>query len=330
MNLFEHVVNWFFAGILTWFMWWNVGYALIRLLKETLTSNSFFEKLGLPIILGAIYATLLQTVFAFFQFSIFYSLILLHLFAIAQTFVLLRKNWTRYVSRIYNFRFSFVLLLLIPFFVTLFLFGSRSYSRSIYAWDAIAFWLPKTYVLAYDQVIQPNSFERFNHPEYPLFLPMLGADAFLITGTHNEMALKVSTFGFSVAFICAVVGFFFRTTPKKYALFFSALLCSLFIFREHISGEYVGTSDVFVGISIATGTMLWLEGKRTLAHWFWVGAPWAKSEGLVWYLSTAGMSFLLAPKKFARLIIPTFFATVWILFTKVVGMSSQYFKFSEL
>jgi len=217
----------------------------------------------------------------------------------------------------------------------LFFFFTRSFSRTMYAWDTVAFWMPKMFALWQDKIVQKETFEFFNHPEYPLLLPMTGATVYTLYNAPNEVAVKVALFGFTVAFVCILEGFLHRTTsfPKK--AFFLVLMLSIFIFREHIAGEYVGTADIFVGMYIFAGAAALLSKRVYLALSLWSLVPWAKSEGMVWMLSSAILIVFFywkdIPKKFlGYFLIPLMASFTWSIYNKFIGISSQYFKFNEL
>ena len=225
---------------------------------------------------------------------------------------------------------TWVLLLAICFF-----FFTRSFARTMYTWDAVAFWMPKIFALWQDGVVMKETFEFFNHPEYPLLLPMTGATVFSLFSAPNEVAVKVALFGYTLAFLLMLEGFLHKTQnlPKK--LFFLFLMLSLFIFREHVAGEYVGTADILVGIYMFAGAALLLQKKPLLALLLWAFVPWTKSEGMVWILSSGFLTVLffwksVFKKYWSFLLLPVFFVSVWSIYNKIIGMSSQYFKFDEI
>lgn len=216
--------------------------------------------------------------------------------------------------------------------IILIIFFIRSYSLTIYVWDGIAFWMPKVYALWSDQVVTPTTFIEFNHPEYPLLLPYVGANIFTLLGEPQETAIKAALFGFTIALVAALAQFISERHIWYTTFFFLAMFCSIFIFREHVAGEYVGTADILVGTYIGTGALFMLRGKVKHAIALWALVPWTKSEGLVWAGSSLGLIFLFYPhmRKLA-VALGTALTAPWMIYTKVIGLSaSQYFQFDQL
>jgi hypothetical protein len=211
------------------------------------------------------------------------------------------------------------------------IFFLRASGRTIYVWDGVAFWLPKIYALWQDQRVFPSTFIEFNHPEYPLLLPMIGANVFTVLGQANEVAAKSALFAFTIAGIVAFTQFILKKLPSHWVIpfLFSSLL--IYIFREHVAGEYVGTADILVGFYLMMGTIHLLEKRVVLAIITWCFAPWAKTEGMIWVLASSGMIFLLfkEARKSLFIFLP-FLAFPWSVYNRAIGFSSQYFKFDEL
>lgn len=227
--------------------------------------------------------------------------------------------------------YTSVLFWLVPVLL-LFFFFTRSVSRVMYTWDAIAFWIPKMTILFQDQRVNLDGLIKFNHPEYPLLLPLIGANSFTLMGEPNQIAAKTVIFGFTISFIVVVGNFLLSRLSKPKALFWLVLLMSLFIFREHVAGEYVGTADVFVAIYFAVGSIALLKKQPALALVFWLLSSWSKSEGLVFVLVTTFLLFIFY-KQLRLLIIGAlaFFLAPWQLLLRLQKVdTSQYFKFDEI
>jgi hypothetical protein len=230
-----------------------------------------------------------------------------------------------------KFSIKTILFWIIPVVILLFFF-TRSVSRVMYTWDAIAFWIPKMVALYQDQRVNLPGLTKFNHPEYPLLLPLVGANVFTLMGKPDQVAAKAAIFGFTVSLIVMLGQFLQSRMSKPKALFWLLLLMSLFIFREHVAGEYVGTADILVGTYFAAGAMALLRKRPALAFSFWLLAAWSKSEGQVMVLVSAVMLFLLY--KHLRVYLITMagvFLGPWQLLLKLDHIdTSQYFKFNQI
>ncbi|OGY46189.1 MAG: hypothetical protein A2840_02520 [Candidatus Buchananbacteria bacterium RIFCSPHIGHO2_01_FULL_47_11b] len=226
----------------------------------------------------------------------------------------------------------FTILFWIGTVIMMFFFFTRSISRVTYTWDSIAFWTPKMFALWSDQTVHLEGLRNFNHPEYPLLLPLTGANAFTIVGEYNEVSAKAVIFGFSLAlFLLIGNALLTQKSSKLQKVFWMVLFLSIFIVREHVAGEYAGTADIFVGTYFVAGTIALLKKHRLIALVLWLFAAWNKSEGLVFAGVTTLLLFLSYPS--LRKWIVFSFATIavpWQLFTKLSGLGSQYFAFGSL
>lgn len=210
--------------------------------------------------------------------------------------------------------------------------GMRATAAPMYTWDAVAFWTPKMVALWRDDAVNMAGLRSFNHPEYPLFVPLTGATQFLLQGWPNHIAAKAALF---LVFAVGMFSFFawcWKHFPPFKALFWSALLLSLFILRDHAGGEYAGTADLFVGVAALLGTIRILEGNWKLGLVQLAFLPWVKSEGLVFAGSFLAASFVFQPL-LRRFIIAVASVVIvpWNVFIRTQNIdTSQYFKFDEL
>lgn len=211
-------------------------------------------------------------------------------------------------------------------------FFTRSVSRVMYTWDSIAFWVPKMSALWSENVVRAEALVPFNHPEYPLLLPLTGANAFLLTQTPNDVAAKGALFGFTIALLWSMGSWLYKKIGGWKAIFWMVLFISLFIFREHVAGEYVGTADILVGTYMCAGTLALLYKRPLLAQIFWLSLPWVKSEGLVFAGVTSFLLFIYYPHlRLWMTTVGTFLLLPWRFFIQAIHVdSSQYFKFGEL
>lgn len=219
-----------------------------------------------------------------------------------------------------------VVVLLFVFFAATIVF-----SRTMYTWDDVAFWMPKMFTLWTDKMIGPTTLVFFNHPEYPLLLPMTGANIYTIFGYPNEVAAKMAFFMFSLSLIVSFGSFIKQKMSWYKALFLLVLFLSLQVFGDHVFGEYVGTADIFVGIYMAVGVIELLKGNSEKAMLIWMFVPWAKSEGQVWAASTLFFLFILKLVTFKKAFLAGFLVLPWFIYNKFSGQdSSQYFKLQEI
>lgn len=216
--------------------------------------------------------------------------------------------------------------------IMLFFFFTRSVSRITYTWDSIAFWTPKMAVLFLDQSVNLQGLSKFNHPEYPLLLPLVGANSFTLMGKPDEIAAKAVIFGFTISLIVVLGTYLQSRMSKPKALFWLLLLMSLFIFREHVAGEYVGTADIFVATYFAAGAIALLKKQPSVALVLWLMSSWSKSEGLVFVLVTTFLMFVFYKQLRVFIIgVFAFFLAPWQLLLKLQKIdTSQYFKFAEI
>ncbi len=220
-------------------------------------------------------------------------------------------------------------LITLAFCVVLF---TRSFSRVMYTWDSIAFWVPKMVALSESQLVNKQTLEPFNHPEYPLLLPVSGANAMIISQKPNEVAAKVVFFGYSLAFVGLLGVFLLQHNTYWKALFWMLFLLSSFIVREHVAGEYAGTADILIGTYMAAGALASLSKRPIIGLVLWMLLPWAKSEGLVFTLAVSGLLFLWN-KPLRPWIVGFGVALIgpWRLIVKWMQVdSSQYFKLNEI
>lgn len=216
--------------------------------------------------------------------------------------------------------------------VWMLLLFTREFSRVMYTWDSVAFWTPKMVALFESRAVRKHTFEFFNHPEYPLLLPLSGADAMIITTKPSESAAKVVFFGYILACVGILGSFVMRNTTWIKSAFWIALFLSSFIVREHMAGEYAGTADILVGIYMAAGAALFLLGQKKMGLLVWMFLPWIKSEGLVFTLAVSGFLFLF--EKSLRtwiFVLGMLCIGPWRIIVKWMGVdTSQYFKFQEI
>ena len=304
----------------------GVGAFIEWLLKKHETSStSVIWNISVWMLIGGGITTLAQAVLTVVGVPLSYSLVIAGVTAVI-------GFWKqRYFFHIHKPTFHQLWFWMITFAFCAVLF-TRSFSRVMYTWDSIAFWVPKMVALSESQLVNTHTLEPFNHPEYPLLLPISGADAMIIAQKPNETAAKVVFFGYSLAFVGMFGVFLLKyNTPWK-ALFWMFLLLSSFIVREHIAGEYAGTADILVGTYMAGGAIASLSGQPIIGLLLWMMLPWAKSEGLVFTLAVSGLLFLwnkpLRPwiVGFGIVLIGS-----WRAIVKWMGVdSSQYFKLNEI
>lgn len=224
-------------------------------------------------------------------------------------------------------RFSWILL-----GVSLGFLGMRATAAPMYTWDAVAFWTPKMVALWRDNAVNIDGLKYFNHPEYPLFVPLTGATQFFLQGWPNHIAAKASLFFVAAAGLLTFFAWCWRTFPPLKAFFWSVLLLSLFVLRDHVGGEYAGTADLFVGLVALLGTLRILEGNWRLGLVQLAFLPWVKSEGLVFAGSFLAAAFLFQPllRRFI-IILSSVIILPWQAFIRAQPIdTSQYFKFDEI
>ncbi len=291
-------------------------------LKKTKPTKNLSD-VGYWFLLGTGVVTLSQFVVSLIGIPLWCSLLLLIPIALFG-FWSQRKHFAFHIS-------LGLWIVLVPFLFVLF---TRSFSRATYTWDSIAFWTPKMFSLWQDQRVNKKTFEFFNHPEYPLLLPTIGADAYTLYGAPNEVAMKVTLFGSTLAFIILLNGFLSTRYNSLQRIGLLLFFLSIFVLREHAVGEYAGTADLLVGIYIAAGALCLLLKKPLHAMALWAFVPWAKTEGLVWALVSLSTTTLLYWKTLRKQIVIVvgifILSGTWWLYTKAIGLSSQYFKFSEI
>lgn len=305
----------------------GVGLLLTRSSKKLREDG--LEHLAVAFLLGAGVFTLWQFLGLLVGIPVFWSLRLGWLVGFIGCIDVLRHRST---FRIYTIS-TLVILVILP------LFFIRSFSRIMYTWDTRAFWVPKMFALWQMDRLRPDALTAFNHPEYPLLLPMSGANAFSLFGFPNEVGAKVVLFGFTIALIVLFSRFLEKTVGGWKAAFWTLLFLSLFIVREHLAGEYVGTADILMGTYLAAGATQLLQKRKLLALALWSLAAWTKSEGLVWAVSTTGLVVIhevLSKKKisissYQALGTSLLVILPWFLYNKFSKLdSSQYFKFKEI
>lgn len=323
------MINDLFAGLLVIVIFLGVGafvYSCVSQ-KKSIQNTTIIWRLSVWFLVGAGLTTLAQTVLSLPGIPLTISLFVAGCIALLGIFqqrkmLVYRKEQPTLSSISF---WSIVVLLW-----TLFFF--RSLSRVTYTWDSIAFWTPKMVGLFAENRVTKHALIPFNHPEYPLMLPISGADAMVLTGLPSDIAAKVVLFGYTLAFFGLFGSFLRKYTSEWLSIFWLLLLGTGFIFREHVAGEYVGTADILVGIYMMAGSVMLLSKRPRAALIMWLFLPWAKSEGLVFALASCGMMFVLYPS-LRKLIIflSAVFLAPWRLFVKYMQVdSSQYFKFGEL
>jgi len=318
-----------FAGFIVICIFLGVGafaYAYFSHAKSE-QNTTIIWRLSVWFLVGAGLTTLIQTIFSLPGIPLTISLLVagcVAVFGLFQQRRMFVPGKERPTLSSISF-WSIVIVLCVLFFF-------RSFSRVTYTWDSIAFWTPKMVGLFAENRVTKNALIPFNHPEYPLMLPVSGADAMVLTGLPSDVAAKVVLFGYTLAAFGLFGAFLRKNTHEWLSLFWLLLLGTGFIFREHIAGEYVGTADILVGIYMMAGSILLLSKRPRAALLMWLFLPWAKSEGLVFTLASSGMMFVLYPplRKHILFLAAAFLAP-WRIFVQYMQVdSSQYFKFDEL
>lgn len=318
-----------FAGLVVIAIFVGVGAFAYSYFSQTklILNTTIIWRLSVWFLVGAGLTTLAQTILSLpgipFTISLFVAGCIAVLGLFRQRKILVYRKERPTFSSI-SF-WSIVVLL-----CTLFFF--RSLSQVTYTWDSIAFWTPKMVGLFAENRVTKHALIPFNHPEYPLMLPISGADAMVITGLPSDIAAKVVLFGYTLAAFGLFGSFLRKNTNEWFSLFWLLLLGTGFIFREHVAGEYVGTADILVGIYVMAGSIMLLSKRPRAALVMWLFLPWAKSEGLVFTLASCGMMFVLYPLLRKHILfLSAVFLAPWRLFVKYMQVdSSQYFKFGEL
>jgi len=301
----------------------GVGLVVRTLLKKT-------GDVGLFLFYGAGIHVVLQTLFSWVGVSITMSQIVLIIVGYIGLFYALWRNRTRFHKKMF-FVPMLVVLITLPFFI-------RTFSVTMYTWDSVAFWMPKMYALTQKPTARVENFTYFNHPEYPLFVPMIAANTYSLfrDGEIHEAAAKVSLFAFVPFWIYAMYTGFRKFGIHPVGAFLSLFtFLMLFVVRDHISGEYAGTADLFIGLYAGLGMLLLLLKRPFHAVAMFLFLPWIKTEGLVWFGAAAACIGLLVlyKKEWKNLLkLIAFFAigTTWYWYTKMSGDTSQYGKFSEI
>ncbi len=293
----------------------------------SIRDTTIIWRLSVWFLIGAGLTTFTQTILSLLGISLTTSLLVAACIAIFGLFR--QKNMREYSKErptLSSISFWSIVVLLCG------LFFFRSLSRVTYTWDSIAFWTPKMVGLFVENRVTKNALIPFNHPEYPLMLPISGADAMVVTGLPSDIAAKVVLFGYTLALFGLFGSFLRKYTHEWLSLFWLLLLGTGFIFREHVAGEYVGTADILVGIYMMAGSIMLLSKRPRIALVIWLFLPWAKSEGLVFTLATCGMMFVLYPSLRKHILfLSAVFLAPWRIFVKYMQVdSSQYFKFDEL
>jgi len=210
--------------------------------------------------------------------------------------------------------------------------GLRATSAPLYTWDAVAFWAPKMIAVWRDNSLNMEGLRYFNHPEYPLFVPLIGATQYFLQGWPNQIATKGMLFVLSGTGLITFFCWCWKHFPPLKAFFWSLFLLSLFILRDHVGGEYAGTADFFVGLAALMGALRILEGNWKLGLVQLAFLPWIKSEGLVFAGAFLATTFLFQP--FLRRFILAVVSIVifpWQMFIRTQQVdTSQYFKFDEI
>ena len=326
------MINDLFAGLVVIVIFIGVGaftYSYFSQIKSV-QSTTIIWRLSVWFLVGAGLTTLAQTILSLPGIPLSISLLLagcvalLGLFRQRKMLVWGKESKERLTLSSISF-WSIVVLLCGLFFF-------RSLSRVTYTWDSIAFWTPKMVGLFAENKVTKHALIPFNHPEYPLMLPISGADAMLVTGLPSDIAAKVVLFGYTLAFFGLFGSFLRKNTNEWLSIFWLLLLGTGFIFREHVAGEYVGTADIFVGIYMMAGSIMLLSKRPRIALVMLLFLPWAKSEGLIFTLATCGMMFILYPSLRKHILfLSVVFLAPWRFFVQYMQVdSSQYFKFSEL
>lgn len=317
--------------IFLWLLYIGVGGLIDYLIyekshKKHRAQSGLLGYLGIWFLLGAGVVTFLEFIFSLAGIAFKFTLLGFIPLAILGVNFQKKKVFSRPVGP------RKVLLFWFGVLAVLYLLFIRLISRVIYSWDAVAFWLPKMFSLWVDQTVNIQALIHFNHPEYPLFLPLTGANVFTILDQPHDIAVKAVIFGFSLSLIFIIGDFLLKKVGFLKAVFFMAIFLSSFVLREHIAGEYVGTADVLLGTYLVAGTIYLLKDKPRLALLFWAFCPWVKSEGLVIF----GVSFLLLLVFYKNLrnvfsLVGPLLVLPWFLYVKYLKIdTSQYFKFAEI
>ena len=300
------------------------------------------EMIGTWCFVGAAIFTLLQAVMAMAGVSFGWSLLgLSTVILVSVSFHVKNRKFS--ISRSY-LRSSMLALSRkkLCWFASIFLFiliaisFSRGFSRPTYTWDSIAFWTPKMIAVWRAPRLDQSTFNPFNHPEYPLFVPILGGNQFILNEFPDEFSAKgiMIVLIYSVFFIWFISIFSreasFRTRLVHLLLFFMTMLS--FVVREHTGGEYLGTADIFVGMSIFLGAYHLLHGRPAHALLVWSFVPWMKSEGQVWALTTYALIFFHEARLRAwTFVLGSTLILPWQVWIRYSGKdSSQYFAFDQL
>lgn len=304
----------------------GVGALVERALRRyEKASASLMWNVSVWMLIGGGVTTLFQAILSVFGVPLSYSLMIAGVGACAGFW----KQRLSFVVRKPVLSYAWFWIVTFAFCTVLF---TRSFSRVMYTWDSIAFWVPKMVALSESQKVSKPTLEPFNHPEYPLLLPLSGADVMMLAKEPNEIAAKVVFFGYSLAFVGLLGVFLLKHHNQWKALFWMFMLLSAFIVREHVAGEYAGTADILVGTFMAAGAIVSLSGQPIVGLLLWMMLPWAKSEGLVFTLAVSGFLFLwnkpLRPwiVGFGLMLVGP-----WRVIVKWMGVdSSQYFKLNEI
>ena len=327
--------------LVMWPMFIGLGLLLVNHFKqENLSPMLTFS---LSAVLGVGVSTVLFFLLGLFGIALDYSVWILLGISLGSWFKVIRNK--QFIFTVPNTKTIILWLIILPLLLLVFL---RNFSTTFYTWDAVAFWGPKNFALWQDQRVLPNTFDNFNHPEYPIMLPYIGASTYTLFSYPSEIAFKAAVFIIPFALLIVMQQLFaHKKIPWHIQLISMLLLISSFIFREHLGGEYSGTADILVGSFIAVGACMLLLGEKWLAIAVWMFVPWTKSEGLVWAASAISLTVIFEVMKGYSLFTKEFYiklwkdyavklsplaltALGWFLYTKFQSQSSQYFKYDEI
>lgn len=290
---------------------------------------SLWEHLLSSLFLGTAVVTLSQFLFSLLGFKM--APALLRIFLLGLLFFWTNRKKIFLLWRPYQTS-GFQLLIWVVLGIQLLLLGVKAVSAPTYTWDSIAFWTPKMIAIWRDGYVNIEGLKNFNHPEYPLYVPLLGATQFLLQGWPNDVAAKALFFVIASVGVCIFAAWSMRHFPPLKAAFWITLLGSAFILRDHLAGEYAGTADIFVGLFAMVGALRILEGNWKLGIVHFLFLAWIKSEGLVFAASLASLSFLFMPSLRRFLIgAGALILAPWNIFIRTQHVdTSQYFKFGEI
>lgn len=227
-------------------------------------------------------------------------------------------------------------------------------SLPLAGWDAWFIWFLKGRVFFVDKAVSggflTNSLYAYDHPEYPLLIPLSIAWVYTAIGHVSETAAKTI---FPLQFFSMLAVFYYftkRLWGKRAGLVFTALLSLTPIVLIHsggfpvkigalYAGDFVGYADLAIAVYFLSAcAFLYLytqEGKAPqviLSGLFLALGAWTKNEGLAFaalgyiailiYMLTERKGWWLKAAIIAALLIV--FIAPWSIYKMGLGLKSEY------